>query len=645
MIHLKLALFAPLVILLSPVSQGQTFTYSKTVINSNPSANGWGLSFEKSIGYFTSTAYPSYFLGSQTGAHIYDLNTGQVITVSSGGYHYERSKAFRYAGEAYDNVAASVDDTLVIYLNPNNTKQSGWTKQIVNSYAGCHDFYALDLDGDGLLDFACSGTSNYDATSFAVFQNANKSWSASVNIAPSGDGIAPVAVNGLNNGARNNLVGCSPQDSNLYLYKNPGGAAARVPNNWRAQNIGACNEGVSIGTLNVGNRDIVLVASNEGEPVAWPYGMVYYDPGSNPSASPWAQISLGSNFRDVHQIGGAQLGATPLATFGEQEQGSNACNKQGLNDHPDYSGCRVGFFPWTGNGFGAPVIVSNLGTQNQQWLNVGDTLYMVGANHNYYNAVDTGFNLWKVQLSSGGGSPLAAGTYEITSGPQIVDGGFGANNASPYVQFYSINNNAYQHWSWNGSTFQNSGWAGHYMADAGNGTVTANASGDSWSVTSSGSGFVVKNNRTGNYLENNGGSLAMGPAATVWAFSASSTGGGLSSGSLSSGTYEIKSGSKAVDGGFGANNASPYVQFYGINDNAYQHWIWNGSTFVNQGWAGHYMADAGNGTITENSSGDSWSVTSSGGGFVVKDNRTGNYLENNGGTLAMGSAATVWVIQ
>jgi hypothetical protein len=132
----------------------------------------------------------------------------------------------------------------------------------------------------------------------------------------------------------------------------------------------------------------------------------------------------------------------------------------------------------------------------------------------------------------------------------------------------------------------------------------------------------------------------MGTTATVWAFSASSTGGGLAAGA-----YEIKSGSNVIDGGFGTNNASPYVQFYSINNNAYQHWTWNGSTFVNNGWAAHYMADAGNGTVTENASGDAWSVTSSGSGFVVKNNRTGNYLGSNGGTLTMGSAATVWVIQ
>jgi hypothetical protein len=121
------------------------------------------------------------------------------------------------------------------------------------------------------------------------------------------------------------------------------------------------------------------------------------------------------------------------------------------------------------------------------------------------------------------GSPLAAGTYEITSGSQIIDGGFGYWGATPAVQFYSINNNAYQHWTWDGSRFLNNGWAA-YMADAGNGTVTENSSGDTWTVTASGSGFVVKNNRTGNYLENNGNILAMGPTPTVWAFAGSSTG-------------------------------------------------------------------------------------------------------------------------
>jgi hypothetical protein len=32
------------------------------------------------------------------------------------------------------------------------------------------------------------------------------------------------------------------------------------------------------------------------------------------------------------------------------------------------------------------------------------------------------------------------------------------------------------------------------------------------------------------------------------------------------------------------------------------------------GWAGRYMADAGNGTVTENPTGDNWIVTASGAG-------------------------------
>jgi hypothetical protein len=119
---------------------------------------------------------------------------------------------------------------------------------------------------------------------------------------------------------------------------------------------------------------------------------------------------------------------------------------------------------------------------------------------------------------------LAPGTYEISSGSSFADGGFGYNGATPAVQFYSENDNLFQHWKWNGSTFANNGWAGYYMADAGNGTVTENTSGDTWTLTASGEGYIVQDGRTGLYLENSGNVLAMGSTPTVWAFAASSTG-------------------------------------------------------------------------------------------------------------------------
>ncbi len=110
------------------------------------------------------------------------------------------------------------------------------------------------------------------------------------------------------------------------------------------------------------------------------------------------------------------------------------------------------------------------------------------------------------------------------------------------------------------------------------------------------------------------------------------------------GTYEISSGGQFVDGGFGFNGANPAVQFYPENDNQFQHWVWDGATFLNVGWSGHFMTDGGDGTVEESTAPDTWSVTSSGGAFTIRNNRTGNYLGSNGGTLFMGSAAAIWTI-
>jgi hypothetical protein len=65
-----------------------------------------------------------------------------------------------------------------------------------------------------------------------------------------------------------------------------------------------------------------------------------------------------------------------------------------------------------------------------------------------------------------------------------------------------------------------------------------------------------------------------------------------------------------VDGGFGANGATPAVRlFQTTSGNPMQSWRWSGSTFENVGYSGHYLADAGNGTVSEPTSGDTWVVT------------------------------------
>jgi hypothetical protein len=89
-----------------------------------------------------------------------------------------------------------------------------------------------------------------------------------------------------------------------------------------------------------------------------------------------------------------------------------------------------------------------------------------------------------------------------------VDGGFVYWNAVPFVQLYPTSSGTGQQFTWTGKTLKNemvagggsSGANGPYMADNGDGTVTENATGDAWTIRSSGNGYTVLNNRTGRYL-------------------------------------------------------------------------------------------------------------------------------------------------
>jgi hypothetical protein len=60
--------------------------------------------------------------------------------------------------------------------------------------------------------------------------------------------------------------------------------------------------------------------------------------------------------------------------------------------------------------------------------------------------------------------------------------------------------------------------------------------------------------------------------------------------------------------------------------------------------SGPYMADNGDGTVTENATGDTWTVKSSGNGYTVLNNRTGRYLSIVSNALAMSSTQTVWTM-
>jgi hypothetical protein len=112
---------------------------------------------------------------------------------------------------------------------------------------------------------------------------------------------------------------------------------------------------------------------------------------------------------------------------------------------------------------------------------------------------------------------------------------------------------------------------------------------------------------------------------------------------LSSGTYYLTSVNSAVDGGFGYHGVSPAVQFYQVSPtNAFQEWTWNGSTLQNLGRPGYYLVDGSFGTVSESTNADNWTVTAANGGYTLMDNRTGNYLTNNNGALAMSATPSVF---
>jgi hypothetical protein len=676
-----LSLFLPLIV---PTAVSQTANLlSHTVIVANPPDS---IHFEKAIGNFTSTSYPSYFLGTSSNGYIYDTTTGKECSVGVPGYYYERSRTYTFPGDKYAGVIASLETSTVWLENPLNVGGNpcnGWHAQVISPNSGSHDMHLVDFDGDGKMDVLFSGQQipNNRLSGFISFQNSYNAWVEGAFIPPSGDGITVAAINGVNGGARTNIVACNPNNNSLYWYQNPGGSAARTAN-WSPHLIAssstggqpACTAGVSLGTLNVGGRDIVLVGSNEGgsnKTELWHPGLGYFDPGNNPNGT-WTFHEIDSTFLNVHEIATDVLNGVPFFTAGEQEQSSPMCNHEGLNDHGSlYNGCRVAIYPWNGSGFNAPTIVSELGVHNQTLYQLNGVEYMAGSNHDEYGAVDTGYNLWTFNFSTGGGggggTPLAAGTYNIGSS-FVIDGGFYSAywGFPPAAEAYAengspIGTNPSQEFKFaaSGSDFticnvQNGACLtdGGTVVDIGQGT-------DTWLATPSGSGYTLKNTRTGNYMGAipgvSRGNIPMSSTAVAIPLSAEAGGGGGTP-TFSAGTYNIGA-SFVIDGGFYtaywgfppqaeayAKNGSPI----GTNPSQEFKFAASGSDFticnVQNGACltdGGTDVDIGQGT-------DTWLITASGSGWTVKNTRTGMYMgaipSVSRGNIPMSSTAVALTI-
>ncbi len=427
-----------LLVLAVPVMQGQTATVlSHSVISAIPPDT---TSYEKAIGNFTNTSYPSFFLGTNAYGYLYDGQSGGSCGINVPANYYESASAFTYPGDQYAGVMASLYTSTVWLENPLNyggTACDNWQVQPINPGQAAHQVRLADLDGDGLLDVLGSGI-DYPLpiyTGFMSFQNTYNSWSTGAFPPPAGGSIDVIAING---GARNNIVACNPNNNALYWYANPGGALARsavwIPNLIAATVLDgqpACTVGSQLSTLNVGNRDIVIVAN--GEAPAWSPGLGYFDP--NPDGT-WTFYQLDATYVDVHQISTDVLNGVPFFAIAEQEQASTVCNSAGYNDHGSlYSGCRVAIFAWNGSGFSSPTLVSNLGSHNQTLYQLNGAEYMVGANHREYGATDPAYNLWQFNFTPNTGSafpsspqhfvpvtPCRVADTRTTAGPILAGG-------------------------------------------------------------------------------------------------------------------------------------------------------------------------------------------------------------------------------
>jgi hypothetical protein len=143
------------------------------------------VTYEKTIGFFTSKTIPSVALGTGRGLYLYTSSSGELSgpwvksTIDPVGEFYESSAALLKAGDAYPGLVVSRSRQIVWYSNPMNRggdPSQPWPREIINPDAGCHDLRLADVDQDGRLDVVCSAAAALDTLSFIAFQDGSNRW-------------------------------------------------------------------------------------------------------------------------------------------------------------------------------------------------------------------------------------------------------------------------------------------------------------------------------------------------------------------------------------------------------------------------------------------------------------------------------------
>ncbi len=686
--QLRVCLFRILMLpfFIVPCVHGQTAQLlTHTVLSPAPPDS---VHWEKAIGNFTSTTYPSYFLGTDKNGYVYDNQKGSNCSIGVPAQYYERSRTFTYPGDQYAGLIASQFTRIVWLANPLNWGGSlcnGWAVVTITGNRGGHELHLVDLDGDGKLDVLASGSDvpTDIETAFLGFQDKYNSWSQGAFSPPTGESVDAIAIANVNGGARTNIVACNPANNSLYWYQNPGGSAARG-SGWvthliattSVQGQPACKQGIALAVLPVPGRDLLIIGSGEqdasGNP--WPTGLGYYDPGSTPNAL-WTFHQLDSTYRDIHQVAVDNLDGVPFFTVAEQEQASPMCNSRGYNDHgSSYNGCRVSVFPWNGTGFNQPTVVSNLGTHNQTLYQLNGVEYMSGANHDGYGATDPAYNLWTFNFSGAVTPPpgLTPGSYSIKdpNTGNTMDLGWALNpqwGDGTYVYLYNYNGGPSQQIVLNGAgMLQSEASPDRYLYNLG-GALALGATGDTFTIAANGNGYTIQDKTAGGLYVNNASAitppnkLSLSTTPTVWMFTTVGGSGGGGGGGGGGGTtlstgksYTFQDGmSNTMDLGWALNPArgvGPYVYLYAYRDNIDQQITYTASKQLQSvANPGEYLYNDG-GALALGTSGDTFTITTSGSGYTVYDSTAGLYVNTPGKTLppnklTLSSSPTVWMVK
>ena len=183
------------------------------------------------------------------------------------------------------------------------------------------------------------------------------------------------------------------------------------------------------------------------------------------------------------------------------------------------------------------------------------------------------------------------------------------------------------------------------------------SSGDTFSITSSGSGYTINDTSAGGLYVNNASSidppnkLTLSSTPTVWMFPVVSGGGGGGTSLATGNPYTFQDGSgNTMDLGWAQNlqwgNGS-FVYLYSYNNGSSQQIIYTAAGKLQAvANTAQNLYDSG-GVLAVGSTGDTFTINSSGSGYTILDGTVGLCVNSPGkidppNKLVLSSTPTVW---